>query len=56
VGPLALLPHRALTSPRRWEERGILRGTLTNWRVLALYALGRSPESLARIYSASGRR
>jgi rSAM/selenodomain-associated transferase 2 len=56
VGALALLPHRALTSPRRWEARGILRGTLTNWRVLALYAVGRSPESLARIYSALGRR
>lgn len=56
-GRLALLPHRALTSPRRWQARGgILRGTLTNWRVLALYALGRSPESLAHIYSPPGRR
>jgi rSAM/selenodomain-associated transferase 2 len=54
VGPLALLPQRALTSPRRWQARGILRGTLTNWRVLALYALGRSPESLARIYGCPG--
>lgn len=50
LGPLALLPRPALTSARRWQARGILRGTLRNWRVLALYALGRSPESLARLY------
>ncbi|HET8645051.1 MAG TPA: TIGR04283 family arsenosugar biosynthesis glycosyltransferase [Vicinamibacteria bacterium] len=52
AGRLALLPQPALTSPRRWEARGVLRGTLRNWRVMALYALGRSPESLARIYRA----
>lgn len=50
VGRLALLPQRAHTSARRWQERGVLRGTLRNWRVLALYALGRTPESLERIY------
>jgi rSAM/selenodomain-associated transferase 2 len=50
-GPLALLEARALTSPRRWEETGLLRRTLTNWSVMALYTLGASPERLARVYS-----
>lgn len=54
LGPLALLPCRALTSPRRWEARGVLAGTLTNWWTLALYAMGRSPERLQRFYE--GRR
>jgi rSAM/selenodomain-associated transferase 2 len=50
LGRIALLPQRALTSARRWEARGLVRGTLTNLRLLTLYALGRSPERLARIY------
>jgi GT2 family glycosyltransferase len=50
VGRLALLDHRALTSPRRWETRGVLSRTLRNWRVLLLYALGRSPERLVGLY------
>jgi len=56
VGRLALLSCRAVTSPRRWEECGVVRRTLTNWRVLVLYALGRPPERLERLYSGTGRR
>ena len=51
MGRLALLPQRALTSARRWESRGIVRGTLTNLYCITLYALGRPPERLARLYS-----
>lgn len=49
-GALALSPLRALTSARRWETRGVLRGTLRNWTTMALYALGVSPERLSRRY------
>jgi rSAM/selenodomain-associated transferase 2 len=56
LGPLSLLDARALTSPRRWEETGVLRRTLTNWSVITLYTLGRPPERLARLYHAGGRR
>jgi rSAM/selenodomain-associated transferase 2 len=56
VGRLALLPQRALTSARRWESRGIVRGTLTNLWCLTLYALGRSPERLLRLYSTRSKR
>lgn len=50
LGRLALPAHRAVTSARRWERRGVLASTLRNWRVLLLYALGRSPERLQRDY------
>jgi len=50
VGALRLAPHRALTSGRRWEKRGVLAGTLRNWTTLTLYALGASPERLRRRY------
>ena len=49
-GALALSPLRALTSGRRWEKRGVLRGTLRNWTTMALYGLGVSPERLRRRY------
>jgi rSAM/selenodomain-associated transferase 2 len=55
LGPLALPAHRAVTSARRWEARGALSGTLRNWRLMLLYALGRTPERLARLYSDAGR-
>jgi rSAM/selenodomain-associated transferase 2 len=50
AGPLALPPLRALTSCRRWERHGLVRTTLRNWGLLALYDLGWSPEHLARLY------
>ena len=52
AGRLAFLPIRAFTSARRWERHGVLRATLRNWWLLGLYAAGRSPERLARIYRA----
>jgi rSAM/selenodomain-associated transferase 2 len=56
LGRLALPAHRAFTSARRWERRGVLARTLRNWSVLLLYALGRSPERLARLYEPADRR
>src|SRR5262249_15062974 len=52
AGDLAFLPVRAWTSARRWERHGILGATLRNWRLLALYAGGRPPAELARLYGA----
>ena len=46
---------RAFTSARRWERHGILGTTLRTWRVMALYAAGRSPERLADLYEAGDR-
>ena len=55
VGPLAFPGRRAFTSPRRWERAGILRTTLRNWWLLALYAGGWSPSRLAALYEAGTR-
>ncbi len=51
-GRMAVLRARAFTSPRRWERRGLVATTFANLRLLSLYALGRSPERLAREYMA----
>lgn len=41
---------RLVTSSRRWESQGILRTILLMWRLRLAYALGVSPEQLARHY------
>ena len=51
VGPLAIRREKTLTSPRRYRERGALRQVLRNWRVLAGYFAGVSPEKLERWYN-----
>ncbi len=47
---LAFIPKRVLTSARRWEKEGIVRGTLRNWALIAAYRLGASPHRLVRFY------
>lgn len=47
---IAFIDKRVLTSPRRWEEEGLLRCTLRNWLLQWLYLLGVPPERLARYY------
>ena len=51
-GPVVLLPDICRVSPRRWQKLGILRATLLNWTVAALYFLGVPPKRLAKIYRA----
>jgi rSAM/selenodomain-associated transferase 2 len=51
VGRLVILPERSVTSPRRYRENGSLRQVLRNWRVLAGYFAGVSPEKLERWYN-----
>jgi len=50
LGRLGLLGSRAVTSPRRWQRHGLVGTTLRNWSTQALFALGVSPERLARRY------
>jgi rSAM/selenodomain-associated transferase 2 len=50
AGRLAFLPQRAFTSPRRWEQHGVLGTSVRNWGLLALYAAGVPPARLARMY------
>lgn len=45
-----ILPDRVQTSPRRWERDGVIFGTLRNWTLVTLYALGVSPKRLVRFY------
>jgi rSAM/selenodomain-associated transferase 2 len=47
---ITILPAKALTSARRWEEEGALFCTLRNWLLITLYVMGVSPERLARFY------
>ena len=35
---------------RRWQERGVVRQTLRNWRIQLAHRWGASPEELARLY------
>jgi hypothetical protein len=49
-GRIAIAPAHAITSGRRWKEMGVLRTTLINQLILAGFALGISPETLAGLY------
>jgi len=49
-GRIAIAPAYAITSGRRWKEVGLLRTTLINQFILAGFALGISPKTLARLY------
>jgi rSAM/selenodomain-associated transferase 2 len=50
-GPPACLHERAVTSGRRWDERGALRTMLLMWRLRLGYSLGTAPDELARRYA-----
>jgi len=50
LGRVAVAPAHAITSGRRWKEMGILRTTLINQLILAGFALGISPKTLAHLY------
>ena len=50
VGRPFLIRTPVITSSRRWERHGILRTVLTMWLLRTFYALGVSPERLARWY------
>jgi hypothetical protein len=54
VGAVRMLRTRALTSARRWEQRGMFRTMLLNWLIMALHGVGVPPQRLARLYAGSG--
>jgi rSAM/selenodomain-associated transferase 2 len=49
-GRIGFIPEPVITSARRWEEEGILYGTLRNWLLVSAYLLGASPEKLVKYY------
>lgn len=49
-GRICLLRQRLRTSPRRWEREGLVRCTLRNWTLMALYLAGVAPHRLAAYY------
>lgn len=50
VTTLRVLPEHVTVSPRRWEQDGVLRRTLTNWALLGAFLAGVAPHRLARGY------
>jgi len=50
ISPPACLSARAVTSGRRWEEKGVWRTIFLMWRLRWRYWRGESPEALARLY------
>ena len=50
-GSPACLRACVTTSARRWEARGVVRTILLMWRLRLLYALGMTPQRLAREYA-----
>jgi rSAM/selenodomain-associated transferase 2 len=49
-GKIVILPDRAITSARRWQNRGVIRTTLINQLIVCGHALGVPPETLAAWY------
>jgi rSAM/selenodomain-associated transferase 2 len=49
-GRICIVPERAITSARRWEEEGIIFATLRNWCLITAYVLGVAPDKLQRYY------
>jgi rSAM/selenodomain-associated transferase 2 len=49
-GKIIILPERATTSARRWQNIGIIRTTLINQLIVCGYSLGLPPGILARWY------
>ncbi len=47
--PLCLI-ERVVTSPRRWEQHGVLATIALMWRLRLAYAFGADPKALARRY------
>lgn len=49
-GRFQLLDARLHVSPRRWQQRGIIRQTLRNWLLVTLAQIGVSPNRLKKFY------
>jgi rSAM/selenodomain-associated transferase 2 len=51
-GRIVVARRRIFVSPRRWQRRGLVRQTLTNWALTALAVSGVHPDRLAEMYPA----
>lgn len=49
-GRICILKERVQTSPRKWEEDGIIFATLRNYLMQFLYVIGVSPDRLLKLY------
>jgi GT2 family glycosyltransferase len=49
-GKIVILREPVLTSARRWEQEGLIYGTLRNWLLILLYLCGVAPQRLAPFY------
>jgi rSAM/selenodomain-associated transferase 2 len=47
---ICIIPRKIKTSPRRWEEEGVMFCTLRNWALISLYSLGISADKLVKFY------
>jgi rSAM/selenodomain-associated transferase 2 len=50
AGRTTILPLHVTTSGRRFLERGLIRTSVINWRIIISYRMGVDPERLARMY------
>lgn len=50
LGKTRMVKPRIHISARRWQKRGIIRTTVTNWFITLLYNCGYSLERLAQLY------
>lgn len=47
---IKILRQKVLTSPRKYEDNGIVINILRNWSLLGLYFMGVSPDTLEKFY------
>ncbi len=47
---ICIIPQKVKTSPRRWEEEGVVFCTLRNWALISLYSLGVDAGKLVKFY------
>ena len=50
LGKTKMIEPRIHISPRRWQAKGIIRTTVTNWFITLLYNCGYPLERLAKLY------
>jgi rSAM/selenodomain-associated transferase 2 len=51
LGRVVVAPQRVFVSPRRWQQRGLIRQTLRNWLLTGFALAGVHPDRLAEFYS-----
>jgi rSAM/selenodomain-associated transferase 2 len=50
LGRIVILDSRAVTSPRRWEKKGVIRTAFSNHLTMLRYRLGADPRELVKRY------